>query len=85
MPGRVFPTLLANLAAGTDVGPRDLVSGTDVSGVGVAMSMRSYGPGEVPVETARVARAAFPRGSLAIRVRDGCSSRVVSRLGVGRC
>lgn len=34
------------------------------------MSMRPEGPGEVPAETVRVARAAFPRGSLAIRVWD---------------
>ncbi|MCG6493286.1 IS1182 family transposase [Kitasatospora sp. A2-31] len=34
------------------------------------MSMRADGPGEVPVETVRVARAAFPKGSLAIRIRD---------------
>ncbi|MEW2111963.1 IS5/IS1182 family transposase, partial [Streptomyces albidoflavus] len=34
------------------------------------MSMRSGGSGEIPVETVRVALAAFPKGSLAIRVRD---------------
>ncbi|MFB8033441.1 IS1182 family transposase [Streptomyces sp. NPDC056004] len=34
------------------------------------MSMQPVGPGEVPAETVRVARAAFPEGSLAIRVRD---------------
>ncbi|MFE4832512.1 transposase, partial [Streptomyces sp. NPDC056672] len=34
------------------------------------MSMQPGGPGEIPVETVRVARAAFPKGSLAIRVRD---------------
>ncbi|MGW6062717.1 IS1182 family transposase [Streptomyces sp. NPDC055189] len=34
------------------------------------MSMHPYEVGEVPAETVRVARAAFPRGSLAIRVRD---------------
>ncbi|MGW3177618.1 IS1182 family transposase [Streptomyces sp. NPDC001153] len=34
------------------------------------MSMRPNGPGEIPAETVRVARAAFPKGSLAIRVRD---------------
>ncbi|MFF3908860.1 hypothetical protein ACFYZJ_23435 [Streptomyces sp. NPDC001848] len=34
------------------------------------MSMRPVAPGEVPGKTARVARAAFPKGSLAIRVRD---------------
>lgn len=34
------------------------------------MSMRSKGSEEIPAETVRVARAAFPRGSLAIRVRD---------------
>ncbi|PNE39665.1 transposase [Streptomyces noursei] len=32
--------------------------------------MQPQGSGEVPVETVRVARAAFPKGSLAIRVRD---------------
>jgi transposase len=34
------------------------------------MSMQPKEPGEIPVETVRVARAAFPKGSLAIRVRD---------------
>lgn len=34
------------------------------------MSMQPREPGEIPVETVRVARAAFPKGSLAIRVRD---------------
>ncbi|WP_167546480.1 transposase, partial [Streptomyces flavidovirens] len=34
------------------------------------MSMQPKGPGEVPRETVRVARAAFPKGSLAIRIRD---------------
>lgn len=34
------------------------------------MSMRPKGPGQIPAETVRVARAAFPKGSLAIRVRD---------------
>jgi transposase len=34
------------------------------------MSMQPSGPSEVPAETVRVARAAFPKGSLAIRVRD---------------
>src|SRR3954454_9906004 len=34
------------------------------------MSMRPRDPGEIPVETVRVVRAAFPKGSLAIRVRD---------------
>ncbi|MFD0317197.1 IS1182 family transposase [Streptomyces flavalbus] len=34
------------------------------------MSLRPKGPGEIPAETVRVARAAFPKGSLAIRVRD---------------
>ncbi|MFD9378639.1 IS1182 family transposase [Streptomyces sp. NPDC059999] len=34
------------------------------------MSMRPDGFGEIPAETVRVARAAFPKGSLAIRVRD---------------
>ncbi len=32
--------------------------------------MRAGQPGEVPAETVRVARAAFPTGSLAIRIRD---------------
>ncbi|MEV6963461.1 IS1182 family transposase, partial [Streptomyces sp. NPDC051207] len=34
------------------------------------MSMRPEEPGEIPAETVRVARAAFPKGSLAIRMRD---------------
>ncbi|MFE2720438.1 transposase [Streptomyces mirabilis] len=34
------------------------------------MSMRPVGLPEVPEQTAVVARAAFPKGSLAIRVRD---------------
>ncbi|PNE34628.1 transposase [Streptomyces eurocidicus] len=34
------------------------------------MSMQPGAPGDVPAETVRVARAAFPKGSLAIRVRD---------------
>jgi transposase len=34
------------------------------------MSMRPYGPGEIPPETVRVTRAAFSKGSLAIRIRD---------------
>lgn len=34
------------------------------------MSMRPVESGEIPAETVRVARAAFPKGSLAIRVRD---------------
>ncbi len=34
------------------------------------MSLRVEEPGEVPARTVRVARRAFPRGSLAIRVRD---------------
>ncbi|GHB74591.1 hypothetical protein GCM10010377_76340 [Streptomyces viridiviolaceus] len=36
----------------------------------VRMSMRPGGDGEIPAETARIAQAAFPKGSLAIRVRD---------------
>ncbi|GAB1333297.1 hypothetical protein ACE1SV_76360 [Streptomyces sennicomposti] len=36
----------------------------------VRVSMQPMGSGEVPAETVRVARAAFPKGSLAIRVRD---------------
>ncbi|MDF4249769.1 IS1182 family transposase [Streptomyces sp. WMMB303] len=35
------------------------------------MSMQPKGSGEIPAETVRVARAAFPKGSLAIRLRDG--------------
>lgn len=38
-------------------------------GVG-AVSMQPMGPGKLPAETVRVARAAFPKGSLAITVRD---------------
>ncbi|MFE2739065.1 IS1182 family transposase, partial [Streptomyces sp. NPDC059349] len=34
------------------------------------MSMKPSGPGEIPAETVRVARAAFRKGSLAIRIRD---------------
>ncbi|MFJ2868146.1 transposase [Kitasatospora sp. NPDC087314] len=34
------------------------------------MSMRPREQGGIPLETVRVARAAFPKGSLAIRVRD---------------
>ncbi|MFE4337519.1 IS1182 family transposase [Streptomyces sp. NPDC056831] len=34
------------------------------------MSLRPIGDGEIPAETVRVARAAFPKGSLAIRLRD---------------
>ncbi|MGC0407655.1 transposase [Streptomyces sp. SAI-163] len=34
------------------------------------MSMRPIEVGEIPAETVRVARAAFPKGSLAIRLRD---------------
>ncbi|MBA9044614.1 MULTISPECIES: IS1182 family transposase [Streptomyces] len=34
------------------------------------MSMQPKGSGEIPAETVRVAQAAFPKGSLAIRVRD---------------
>lgn len=34
------------------------------------MSMQPSGPTEVPAAMVRVARAAFPKGSLAIRVRD---------------
>jgi transposase len=32
--------------------------------------MQPKGSGEIPAETVRVARRAFPKGSLAIRVRD---------------
>ncbi|MDX2701220.1 transposase, partial [Streptomyces ipomoeae] len=34
------------------------------------MSMQPKGSGEIPAETVRVARAAFPKGSLAMRLRD---------------
>ncbi|MFJ1752004.1 transposase, partial [Kitasatospora sp. NPDC088134] len=34
------------------------------------MSMRPAGVGDIPAETVRVARAAFLKGSLAIRLRD---------------
>ncbi|WP_449350964.1 hypothetical protein [Streptomyces shaanxiensis] len=34
------------------------------------MSMQPKEPVMIPAETVRVARAAFPKGSLAIRVRD---------------
>ncbi|MEU3009167.1 IS1182 family transposase [Streptomyces sp. NPDC007020] len=34
------------------------------------MSLQPKGSGEIPAETVRVAQAAFPKGSLAIRVRD---------------
>ncbi|MCM2580632.1 IS5/IS1182 family transposase, partial [Streptomyces sp. MTZ3.1] len=34
------------------------------------MSLRPGVPGGVPQETVRVARAAFPKGCLAVRVRD---------------
>lgn len=34
------------------------------------MSMRPIRGGEIPAETMRVARAAFPKGSLAIRLPD---------------
>ncbi|MEV7236744.1 hypothetical protein AB0N06_23030 [Streptomyces sp. NPDC051020] len=36
----------------------------------VRVSMRPVGLPEIPEQTAAVARAAFPRGSLAIRLRD---------------
>ncbi|MGQ4334928.1 IS1182 family transposase [Streptomyces hayashii] len=38
------------------------------------MSMQPKGSGEIPAETVRVARAAFPKGSLAVRVRDELGS-----------
>ncbi|WP_406178366.1 hypothetical protein [Streptomyces sp. NBC_00996] len=38
------------------------------------MPMQPKGSGEIPAETVRVARAAFPKGSLAIRVRDELGS-----------
>ena len=34
------------------------------------MSMQPMGSGDIPAETVGVARAAFPKGSPAIRVRD---------------
>ena len=34
------------------------------------MSLRSQAIGPVPEETARVARAAFPKGNLYLRIRD---------------
>ncbi|MFF4873622.1 transposase [Streptomyces sp. NPDC000961] len=34
------------------------------------MSMQPKDSGDIPVETSRVAKAAFPKGSLAIRIRD---------------
>lgn len=40
--------------------------------MGVArVSIRPSGPGEIPAKTVRVVRVAFPKGSLAIRGRDG--------------
>ncbi|AIA02444.1 transposase IS4 family protein [Streptomyces noursei] len=36
--------------------------------------MQPVGSGEIPAETVRVARAAFPKGSLAIRIRDELGS-----------
>ncbi|WP_098012182.1 IS1182 family transposase [Streptomyces sp. sk226] len=41
------------------------------------MSLQPKGSGEIPAETVRVARAAFPKGSLAIRVRDELGSLFV--------
>jgi transposase len=38
------------------------------------MSRRSHPLGPVPAETARLARAAFPRGHLAMRMRDELGS-----------
>ncbi|WP_344981958.1 hypothetical protein [Streptosporangium fragile] len=34
------------------------------------MSLRSTGPGQISAATLAVARAAFPKGSMAIRIRD---------------
>lgn len=34
------------------------------------MSLRPEPVGEIPAETARVARAAFPKGTLVTRLRD---------------
>ncbi|MEU7332200.1 transposase [Streptomyces parvus] len=43
---------------------------TDVAFGGVSVSLRECGLGEIPAETARVARAVCPDGTLAIRLRD---------------
>lgn len=34
------------------------------------MSMQPMAPGKIPAETVRMVRAAFPKGSLAIKIRD---------------
>ncbi|WP_327721962.1 hypothetical protein OG381_46120 [Streptomyces sp. NBC_00490] len=34
------------------------------------MSLRPHLPGEVPVQTAEVARLAFPKGCLCMRIRE---------------
>src|SRR5919202_3214250 len=38
------------------------------------MSLRPESIGEIPAETARVARAAFPKGTVATRLRDEFSA-----------
>jgi transposase len=54
-----------------DIGLRDLDRVLETFVVwGVVVSVRVQEPGEVPAETVRVARAAFPKGCLAIRMRD---------------
>lgn len=40
------------------------------------MSLRPNGLTRIPAETSRVARAAFPKGCLAMRARDGLGSAV---------
>lgn len=40
----------------------------------VVVSMRSGGVGSIPEQTVRVARAAFPKGALAMRIRDTLGS-----------
>lgn len=64
--------LLANVGPVCDVDLQDLVVvlKADLLLGRVRVSLRPQEPGEIPVETVRVAKAAFPRGSLAIRIRD---------------
>ncbi|MEV6162388.1 hypothetical protein AB0L71_10775 [Streptomyces sp. NPDC052052] len=40
------------------------------SGEGVGVSLRVLGLGEIPAETARVARVVCPRGAFAMRLRE---------------
>jgi transposase len=56
---------------GHDRLPRPAFLPFPAAGVGVIMSVQPRPWPEVPALTAQMARAAFPRGSLAIRVRDG--------------